>query len=231
MRTKPIQNTAVLIFANSAAKDCRDKKIIAETALFDTLTRHIIKTVKATGLPYFHFTENEQIGDTFGERFTNAITAVYDKGFENIVAIGNDSPELKSWHLRKAFQELQQGNTVLGPALDGGFYLMGIHRSHFDQLSFSKLPWQEVTLFTRTKKLLDEVGARLFRLPILKDLDSQKDIVLLANYIRSISYGVIVVLRRMLTVSTDIYSIVHIFLQDKQGYTHHNKGSPIPLFF
>ncbi len=230
MQTIRAQNTAILIFANSAAKDRHDKNIDAEVGMFAILTQQTLKTVQAVGLPYFHFTENEQIGETFGERFTNAIASVYEKGFENIITIGNDSPQLKSQHLKKACRELQQGKTVLGPAMDGGFYLMGINRAHFDRQTFAQLPWQKAKLFGQTKALLENVGASLFRLPVLYDLDSQNDVVLLASFVRSISRSILRVLRRLLAKETRIDSIIQLFYINRQTSALYNKGSPTLLF-
>ncbi len=230
MQTIRAQNTAILIFANSAAKDRHDKNIDAEVGMFAVLTQQTLRTVRAVGLPYFHFTENEQIGETFGERFTNAIASVYEKGFENIITIGNDSPQLKSQHLKKAHRELQQGKTVLGPAMDGGFYLMGINRAHFDKQTFAVLPWQKAKLFGQTKALLQDVGASLFRLPMLNDLDTQKDVALLAGYIKSISNALMAVLRKLLYVSEVISDRMEWHFEDKLTTTHYNQGSPTLLF-
>jgi uncharacterized protein len=120
MKTK----TAILIFANSAEKELTSKSI-SSSDFFNLLDSDTVKTVKKTNLPYFHFSEKEQIGSSFGERFTNAIEAVFNKGFEHVISLGNDIPHLRANHILKATQNLATSDYVLGPSTDGGFYLMG----------------------------------------------------------------------------------------------------------
>ena len=124
-------NTAILIFANSALEDASRKAIRSSENLFATLTEQTLKIAKASNLPYFHFTENQQIGNSFGERFTNAIKTVYAQGFDNVITIGNDTPNLTTALLNRAANRLQTEKFILGPSTDGGFYLMGLHKSHF----------------------------------------------------------------------------------------------------
>ena len=74
------KKTAILIFANSAKEEANANPLQI-VLFFETLTNETINKVKQTGLPYFHFTEKQQIGNSFGARFTNAIQSVFDKGF------------------------------------------------------------------------------------------------------------------------------------------------------
>ena len=224
------QNTAILIFANSAAKDRHDKHIVAEVGVFDVLTQQTLRTVQAVGLPYFHFTEKDQIGETFGERFVNAIASVYEKGFENVITLGNDCPQLKLRHLKAAYRDLQQGNAVLGPAMDGGFYLMGIHKADFDKQTFMALPWQQAQLFGHTKMLFEINGVSLFTLPVLHDLDSQSDVVLLASFVNSVSGTLLAIFRKLIQTFQPIPTTIEWHFQDKLITNHHNKGSPALLF-
>jgi len=59
-----------------------------------------------------------------------------------VITIGNDTPILKSHHIVEASRQLESKNVVLGPSLDGGFYLLGIHKTHFNREQFIDLPWQ-----------------------------------------------------------------------------------------
>jgi hypothetical protein len=226
LREKPFQDTAILIFANSATKDSHIKKIGADTSLFDALNAHIFSIVKATGLPYFHFTEKEQHGQTFGERFSNALQSVYDKGFANIIAIGNDSPQLKTRHLLEAHQQLRLGKTVLGPAVDGGFYLLGLHQSNFHECSFKALPWQVSSLFKATEQYFESAGCTVFSLDRLIDIDSTTDIKRLSNHVSTIVDAWLVLFSKLLRQTIRFQEIG--LIADKNIFLHipFNKGSP-----
>jgi glycosyltransferase A (GT-A) superfamily protein (DUF2064 family) len=227
LHRKPINDTAILVFANSANRDSHIKKIGVDTSLFNALNAHTLKIVKAASLPYFHFTEREQCGETFGERFTNAIQSVFDEGFTNIIAIGNDSPQLKTQHLLETHQQLQKGKTVLGPAVDGGFYLLGLHVSNFHQDSFKLLPWQETILFNATQHYFESLGCTVSSLNRLIDIDSASDIKRLSNHITTL-VGDWLSLFSKLTHQTIAFLEVgkttqkNIFL-----FIPFNKGSPV----
>lgn len=197
--------------------------------LFQTLTQETLQKAKKTGLPCFHISEKEQTGNSFGERFTNAIQTVFEEGFENIITIGNDTPQLKTTHLLKTKAALEAGETVLGPSLDGGFYLMGIHKSNFDKETFKRLPWQRFSLFNRISSLLEQTDSLLYHLPVLSDIDTIKDVKRLAYFKNSISSTVLQMLMLLLqlekafqTIEISLFSAT--FLQQP-----FNKGSPVLL--
>ncbi|WP_350286785.1 DUF2064 domain-containing protein [uncultured Croceitalea sp.] len=225
------RTTAILIFANSSQKEHSHKSFAKHSPLFEVLNQQTVQKVKRSGLPYFHFTENEQMGNSFGERFVNAIQAVYDKGFKNVITIGNDSPQLKTAHLLKANAQLAKGKTVLGPSTDGGFYLMGLHKDNFDTNLFQRLPWQRFSLFRRISLLLKASRSELFQLPVLHDIDTREDIVVMLNYINSVSNKVLQIFRRIvqkLSASSARDVNLYAFLFTRLTL---NKGSPNTLYF
>ena len=226
MRERPFQDTAILVFANSATKDSHIKKIGADTSLFDALNAHIFSIVKASGLPYFHFTEKEQCGETFGERFTHAIQSVFDKGFANIIAIGNDSPQLKTQHLLEAHSQLQLDKTVIGPAMDGGFYLLGLHQSNFHKSSFKALPWQVSSLFKATEQYFESVGCTIFSLDRLIDIDSTIDIKRLSNHVSTIVDAWLVLFSKLLRQTIRFQEVGLIVVKNSFLHIPFNKGSP-----
>ena len=223
------KNTAVLIFANSASTELVQKPFAKSTVLFEVLTTETLDKVKKTKLPYFHFTEKQQFGNTFGERFVNAIQEVYSKGYDNVITIGNDSPQLKTTHLLEACKQLQQGKTVLGPTFDGGFYLMGLHKSNFDASLFKRLPWQRFGLLNRISQLFENSSSRLFRLPVFEDIDTEKDALKLSNFSKSVS---ITILRILRAIEEEVLHLFKIQLSthfDLFSSPLCNKGSPVLL--
>jgi len=140
------------------------------------LNERVLKTVEKSGLDYFHFTEHEQSGNGFGNRFSNAIQRVFKKGYQQVICIGNDTPQLQGAHIRTAVDSLNQGIAINGPSLDGGFYLMGIHASQFDAKCFESLPWQTGKLASSYLQLLHNGNVQVGSLEHLIDLDSLGDV-------------------------------------------------------
>lgn len=223
------QITAILIFAQSARAEASQKKLGKSVALFKELNRQVLATSRKTGLPYFLFSEKEQEGSNFGDRFANAIAAVYAKGYDNVISIGNDTPHLTVAHILSAQKELERSPLVLGPSTDGGFYLMGLRNSHFQPAQFKKLPWQsaqisQVMLNTLSRK---QTTCTPHLLETLSDLDSVADLELLLKTNAGISERIIRLVRNILsrTVVLTPYATQHFF--ESLTKTYFNKGSPL----
>lgn len=222
----PLKNsTAVLIFANSHGVDAERKSIPQSQALFKSLNSEIIAKVESTGLPYFLYSEELQIGSDFGARFTAAIQSVFSKGFDSVITVGNDTPNLSSATIKGAYQNLRGGKTVIGPSTDGGIYLLGINKNRFEPCSFRELPWQRQNLFQETARLFMRKGM-LHQLPRLTDIDSVDDIKIVIDNHKSISPRLFKLLlsiigRRQLNLA--YHYNASIFFEINQTY---NKGSP-----
>jgi glycosyltransferase A (GT-A) superfamily protein (DUF2064 family) len=173
------QKTAILVFAKTAGQETRDKKIPNSLELFNELNSQILNEVKKTGVPYFHVSEELQSGNTFAERFANAIQFIFDHGYQKIITVGNDSPELKASHITTALNALADEKNALGPSKDGGFYLLGIDKSCFDKDDFLRLPWQKQNLFSTIVAYFDRLGKRVVKLNYLQDIDSVIDVTLI----------------------------------------------------
>lgn len=218
-------NIAILVFANSAEKDATLKPL-QSPVLFKTLNRDVINSVEKIGLPYFHYTEAEQTGNTFGERFTNAIHSVFSKGFDAVIAIGNDTPHLKAKHLIKTAEKLKAHHCVLGPSKDGGFYLMGLNKSHFNAEAFLKLPWQTKHLNRSVAKVLQYNNTSTYFLEQLVDIDSKEDIQYLLNRYNRFSKVLRTLLIRLMDYPKVYFDDHTIALKPIVISNPHNKGSP-----
>lgn len=219
------QKTAILIFAQSAAEESKNKYFSNGIQLFSALNEHVISKVKKTGLSYYLITEKEQIGNSFAERFTNAIRFIFDKGFSNIIAVGNDCPELNSDQLCQAILNLKESKTTIGPTLDGGFYLLAFHKKQFDKNAFLNLPWQKKSLRKELVKYLELKNACITNLCFYNDLDSFDDIKYYLSHKINISKEVLLLLQTSNTIS--LQNIKSIFLEKSFITFHFNKGSPI----
>ena len=105
------------------------------------LINKTLKTCSDTDIPYFVVDQFQQRGTHFGDRLKSAFDIIFNKGFKNVIAIGNDCPELNSNDLQQAERVLHSGNNVLGPAFDGGAYLIGISKKEFTQGILDSIDW------------------------------------------------------------------------------------------
>lgn len=218
--------TAILIFANSAKKEVERKSFLS-TEVFFALNTQILKTVEKSGIKYFHFSEKQQIGSNFGERFSNAIETIFNKGFKNVITIGNDTPHLKTHHLIDTIHRLEKNDLILGPSKDGGFYLMGIKKEHFNKETFLKLPWQTSRLYSCISSISTSKNLEIKFLEVLHDIDSKEDIQLIINSFKEISLSILKLLQKI------IFRIKNTFFEElvrfyKTSFSQNsNKGSPL----
>ena len=224
--------TAILIFANSSEEELKHKPMLHGKKLFDTLTNITLLTVKKTKLPYFHLTEKEQEGTTFGARFSNAIQEIITKGFENVIAIGNDSPNLTAAIILKAEKELKQNKLVLGPSIDGGFYLIGLKKEHFHLELYKNLPWQTANIgksvvLAATQHQEYQVSF----LPLLVDLDSQEDLKKVLNFNFLLPKALVKIMLQILKFFQLHTRAVCLLTYHFISPNCFNKGSPVVLQF
>jgi hypothetical protein len=218
--------TAILIFANSSQVDLVRKGMSRNTGLFISLNAHTLSIVKSTKLPYFQITENEQVGATFGARFTNAIKRVYAKGYDNVITIGNDTPHLTATTLLNTHKLLETNTCVLGPSTDGGFYLMGLHKSQFNESLFIKLPWQSSKLSKSITLLLSAFKVKVIRLETLQDIDAEEDIKSVLRFSRSLNRFILKLLRSLFPYESQIFNRENLYIDGIHSHTFYNKGSP-----
>ncbi|MEO6348641.1 MAG: DUF2064 domain-containing protein [Aquaticitalea sp.] len=218
--------TAILIFASSGQQEAFAKPFKSSALLFDELNLQTHQTVKATCLPYFHVSEKEQVGNSFAERFTNAIQSIYSKGFDTVITVGNDTPHLKSSQILQAAQQLETKDIVLGPSLDGGFYLMGLKKSLFNADTFLKLPWQTSRLSQSIFRIIAANSISLYKLEVLSDIDSISDIKNILQSKKQLTSRVKALLLNVLSeVKKTEDSYLHYY-QHSLSNCYFNKGSP-----
>lgn len=224
-----VKKTAILIFANSAQKEAVNKPFSKSSALFNELNKQTLLKVKRSGLPYFLFSEEEQTGATFGERYTSAIQFVYDQGFENVITVGNDTPQLQTSQLKETAQKLEKNPIILGPSKDGGYYMMGLNKSQFNSETFLKLPWQTSKLTEHILRLLTTQEIKIVFLKMLADIDAISDIKNVLEGFRNIGFTLKKILLSLF--ASEIITILYspFFFQNTSKEINFNKGSPLLL--
>ena len=195
-------------------------------ALFKELNRQTIATASKTGIPYVVFSENEQVGTTFGERFTNALTAVFDSGYDQVITIGNDTPHLSAGHILLAQEKLKQSALVIGPSTDGGCYLMGIKKNHFKPEQFKNLPWQSSKLSAIISDTLSRKRINLYLLETLSDLDTFADLQQMLKEDSTLSERLLQLIQNIVNQDLSLgYHTINRFFESLTK-NNFNKGSP-----
>jgi uncharacterized protein len=117
---------------------------------------------------------HQQSEGDLGDRLISALTTSFQSGAEAALVIGTDCPGLNASLMATALDQLQTHDLVLGPATDGGYYLIGL-KSLIPEL-FTGIPWGTDTVWQRTMAIAQELGLTVTNLPPLDDIDRPEDL-------------------------------------------------------
>lgn len=117
------------------------------------------------------YQKHQQRGNDLGERMHNAFREAFSKGYKKVVIVGSDLYDLEAKDINYAFEQLSKCDVVIGPAVDGGYYLLGMKIMH-SQI-FQNKDWGTSTVFQSTINNLQ--NKRVFLLDELNDIDTYDD--------------------------------------------------------
>ncbi|WP_165733915.1 DUF2064 domain-containing protein [Polaribacter sp. 20A6] len=219
--------TAILIFSLSQEAENLRKPFLQKKDTASKLNALIKEKVSSLGVDYFHYTEKDQKGNNFGERYVNTVSDIFKKGYNNVITVGNDTLGLEKKHLRAAIESVENNQIPVGPSYDGGFYLLGLRKDQFKASEFLSLPWESSTLYKELKTLLSEKEIATATLPYLYDLDEELDI---SKNIASLSFLKVKALKLLQNLQVVILKVSKYILQKfKEASLNHlyNKGPPL----
>ncbi len=109
-----------------------------------------------------------------GTRMHEAFRQAFQEGMEKVVIVGTDCPGINESLCQKAFEELDRSGIVLGPAKDGGYYLIGLGRP--EEELFRGIPWGTGEVLAKTLETAQRLGLRVSSLETLDDVDRPEDL-------------------------------------------------------
>lgn len=122
-----------------------------------------------------------QEGDHLGTRLENAFREAFDDGIKRLVVLGSDSPTIPLRCLEEAFDVLARYDVVLGPSLDGGYYLVGC--SKYIPEVFHDISWGKSTVLRETANALNRAQRSFTYLIDWYDVDTDEDLMRLREEI------------------------------------------------
>ncbi|MBQ0004749.1 MAG: TIGR04283 family arsenosugar biosynthesis glycosyltransferase [Clostridiales bacterium] len=154
----------------------KDYKMIIEDVPADIMLYHtggepaIIKSIFGDNAEY-----HEQKGDTLGIRMKNAIADALGRGYQKVVLIGTDIPELQARTIEDAFYKLDDTDIVIGPTFDGGYYLIGMKA--VCETAFNVDKYGDSTVFDNTVRSICEAGLSIEKTDTYSDIDDREDLL------------------------------------------------------
>lgn len=118
------------------------------------------------------YKKRTQSGADLGSRMQDAIQTLFDLGYQNCIIIGSDLFDLQANHINEAFNKLESNHAVIGPAEDGGYYLLGLKK--VIPSLFKNKNWGTATVLSDTLKDLENYKIEFTE--TLNDIDTFEDL-------------------------------------------------------
>lgn len=190
-------DTALILFVRNPilgkvktrlAKTIGDEKALEVYRLLLSKTHNITCVLSCAKFVYYadevaqsdlwskgNFIKKAQCGNDLGERMYNAFADLKLTGFHRILIIGSDCYELTNEILQEAFEQLKSHDAVIGPAYDGGYYLLGMKK--LMPGPFKNKNWGTNTVCSDTIDDFVAVNASYVLMPVLNDVDEKEDLL------------------------------------------------------
>jgi hypothetical protein len=137
-----------------------------------------------------HHQYRPQRGADLGARMKNAFDDCFSGGFKSVVLIGSDFPDLPPKIIEDAFAALDHpADAVIGPAADGGYYLIGFRDDKFLPAVFEGFTWSTASVFLKTLKILQTRGYQTGIIQEWQDVDTRDDLINLMERNKSTAFA------------------------------------------
>lgn len=168
------------------------------TAIYRACADHIFREAEKTGDSTIHifyaderdekdirawtggrFYYHAQLPGDLGGRMTAAFsevlkTKLLKKDAKRVLIIGTDAPDISAEIVEDAFKKLEENDLVIGPAHDGGYYLLGMKKLRAEL--FTNIAWSTDTVFKSTMEIARQQNLSVAVLPELRDIDTEADL-------------------------------------------------------
>lgn len=158
---------ALIVYQELTAQtlSCADQLAAVERHLY--WSQEVPEPLRERGIP--GFLQAAQQGESLGQRMLHAVETTMDDQSSKVVLIGSDCPALNPDILRDAYAALDDHDVVLGPASDGGYYLIGMKEPH--STLFEDMSYSHDQVAAQTVARAEEAGLTVYQLMTLSDID------------------------------------------------------------
>lgn len=226
------QQTAILIFTRTSGAEAK-KKLSGDRLSYGTnqkiCAELIAKTRRAaqqTSFSVIEIDSDQQIGVTLGERLSNSIDKVFQAGFEQVLVIGTDTPDVSKKLLQQAAEQINTNQASLGASKDGGAYLIGFNKAQFNKTDFSNLDWESDAVYEALVDYFSAQGTSIYRTRTLQDIDSFYDLM---QFLKHNTSSFVLTLQQLVDSTTAATKPLILSFQKNDSYNSYNYNRPPPF--
>jgi rSAM/selenodomain-associated transferase 1 len=159
-------------------------------ALYQAMVKDILGSITASNLPLYLFHDGSdsgglpeewtaaacaviaQQGDSLGARMAAAFEQLFANGIDHVALLGSDIPGLDAELLTAAFHALENGDSAIVPAVDGGYCLIALRGETYDHRVFQDIEWSTGSVLKSTLERMEQCGLRVTVLAPRQDIDT-----------------------------------------------------------
>ncbi len=176
----PLTHDEAATLHGSFVLDMLERTKVATAKLKLPIDRYLACAPSST-LVFFQIMEErqsvkllDQVGDDLGTRMQQAFATLFGKGYQRVFIVGTDVPSLPLDHYKQALALLDAHDVVVGPALDGGYYLIGLKQPRPEL--FAEMAWATDRVLSATQEKAASLGLKVALLPPWRDVDTLDDL-------------------------------------------------------
>ena len=129
----------------------------------------------------YNVNKMQQSNGDLGNKMHTSFCDCFTLGFDKVIIIGTDCPEIKASHINEAFAALNHTDAVIGPAADGGYYLIGLKSPQLNL--FTDIEWSSATVTQKTIEKLNDLSLSYTLLETLHDVDVVEDLKFMLKFL------------------------------------------------
>lgn len=179
---RQISKIALLVFIRDAHDEARDKPIFQydearNKQLYTYLNQRIVSVAESSPFDFYVISTQQQVGDDFADRFKNAFKSIFEMGYDAVVSVGNDVPQVNSKTIDQVVDKFEKHDVVIGKTTSNGAYTVGLTKYAFTKCDFDAVDWSSKNVVCSINKRSHEQGSSYYQLePIFHEINTHQDL-------------------------------------------------------
>jgi len=179
---KRISKIALLVFIRDAHDEARVKPIFKNddtrnNQLYSYLNQRIVSVAEASPFDYYVISTQQQVGEAFAERFKNAFKSIFEMGYDAVVSVGNDVPQVNSKTIEQVVDRFETHDVVIEKTTSNGAYTVGLTKYAFSKCDFDAVDWSSNNVVRSIEKRSNQQGSSYYQLEnVFHEINTHQDL-------------------------------------------------------
>jgi 2-phospho-L-lactate guanylyltransferase (CobY/MobA/RfbA family) len=166
---RKINKIALLVFIRDAHDEARVKPIFKgdnsrNNQLYTYLNQRIVSVAENSSYDFYVVSTQQQVGEAFAQRFKNAFKSIFEMGYDAVVSVGNDVPQVNTQTISDVVTGFESHDVVIGKTTSNGAYTVGLTKYAFSKCDFDAVDWSSNNVVRSIEKRSNEQGSSYLQL-------------------------------------------------------------------